>query len=249
MNNDYTTQRTILEEPPMKHYQTLLFDLDDTLLDFGQAENQALQKLFIDLNIPLTDDMKETYKMFNTGLWRAHEAGKIGRDELVNTRFAIFFEHYGKKVDGVEYERKYRNYLDEGHQLIDGAMELIQELYKKYDLYIVTNGVVTTQEKRLKDSGLASYFRHVFVSEEVGFQKPRIEFFNYVFEHLGNVDLDKTLIIGDSLTSDIQGGVNAGIDTCWFNPHGKKNNTDIQPTYEIRKLDEIYSIINVNGTM
>ncbi len=112
-----------------------------------QAENQALERLFTELQLPLTDDMKETYKMFNIGLWRSHEEGKIGRDELVNTRFAIFFEHYGKKVDGVEYERKYRSYLDEGHQLIDGALELIQDLYEKYDLYIVTNGVVTTQEK------------------------------------------------------------------------------------------------------
>lgn len=228
----------------MKHYQTLLFDLDDTLLDFGKAENQALEKLFMELNIPLDEDMKETYKMFNTGLWTAHEEGKIGRDELVNTRFAIFFDHYGKKVDGVEYERKYRSYLDEGHQLIDGAMELIQQLHQKYDLYIVTNGVVTTQEKRLKDSGLAQYFRHVFVSEEVGYQKPRIEFFEYVFNQLGNIDLDKTMIIGDSLTSDIQGGTNAGIDSCWFNPHRKINNTDVQPTYEIRKLEELLLTLN-----
>ncbi|SOC41055.1 YjjG family noncanonical pyrimidine nucleotidase [Ureibacillus acetophenoni] len=228
----------------MKHYQTLLFDLDDTLLDFGKAENQALEKLFMELNIPLDENMKETYKMFNTGLWIAHEEGKIGRDELVNTRFAIFFDHYGKKVDGVEYETKYRSYLDEGHQLIDGAMELIQALHQKYDLYIVTNGVITTQEKRLKDSGLAQYFRHVFVSEEVGYQKPRIEFFEYVFNHLGNVDLDKTLIIGDSLTSDIQGGANAGIDSCWFNPHRKINNTGVQPTYEIKMLEELQLMLN-----
>nr|WP_106780686.1 YjjG family noncanonical pyrimidine nucleotidase [Lysinibacillus timonensis] len=228
----------------MKEYQTLLFDLDDTLLDFGQAENQALEKLFIELQIPLTEDMKETYKMFNAGLWRAHEEGKIGREELVNTRFAIFFEHYGKKVDGIEYERKYRSFLDEGHQLIDGALELIQTIYQKYNLYIVTNGVVTTQERRLKDSRLAPYFRHVFVSEEVGYQKPKKEFFDYVFQHLGNVNLDKTLIIGDSLTSDIRGGKQAGIDTCWFNPHLKENQTGITPTYEIAKLEGLLTILN-----
>ncbi len=231
------------EEALLKQYQTLLFDLDDTLLDFGQTENQALMKLFTELQLPLTDDMKETYKMFNTGLWRAHEEGKIERDELVNTRFAIFFEHYGKKVDGVEYERKYRNYLDEGHHLIDGALELIQELYQKYDLYIVTNGVVSTQERRLKDSGLAPYFRHVFVSEEVGYQKPRKEFFDYVFQHLGKVELDKTLIIGDSLTSDIKGGLNVGIDTCWFNPHRIVNNLAVKPTYEIAELEELKRIV------
>jgi len=230
----------------VKHYQTLLFDLDDTLLDFGQAENQALEKLFMELAIPLTKDMRETYKMFNTGLWRAHEEGKIGREELVNTRFAIFFEHYGKKVDGAEYERKYRSYLNDGHQLIEGAMELIQTLRDKFELYIVTNGVVATQEKRLKDSGLSPYFHHVFVSEEVGYQKPKLEFFDHVFQKLSHVDKAKTLIIGDSLTSDIQGGVNAGIDTCWYNPHAKKNNIDVQPTYEIRKLEELGRILNTS---
>ncbi|KGR78200.1 YjjG family noncanonical pyrimidine nucleotidase [Ureibacillus manganicus] len=229
----------------MKQYQTLLFDLDDTLLDFGQAENEALSKLFMELQIPLTDDMKETYKMFNTGLWRAHEEGKIGREELLNTRFAIFFEHYGKKVDGVEFERKYRSYLDEGHQLIDGAMELILDLYEKYDLFIVTNGVVSTQEKRLKDSGLAPYFQHVFVSEEIGFQKPKFEFFDYVFGQLKKCERGTTLIIGDSLTSDIQGGFNADIDTCWFNPHYKKKNIDVEPTYEIRQLTELKDILKI----
>ncbi|CAM5214492.1 2-haloacid dehalogenase OS=Ureibacillus acetophenoni OX=614649 GN=SAMN05877842_10977 PE=4 SV=1 [Ureibacillus acetophenoni] len=228
----------------MKQYQTLLFDLDDTLLDFNEAENQALEKLFSELELPLTEDMKETYKMFNTGLWRAHEEGKIGREELVNTRFAIFFEHYGKKVDGPEYERKYRSYLDEGHQLIDGAMELIQDLASKYELYVVTNGVFTTQEKRLKESGLEPYFRKVFVSEVIGYQKPKKEFFDYVFQSLGNVDFEKTLIIGDSLTSDIKGGEVAGIDTCWFNPFGKKNNIDVQPTYEIRKLEELKGLLD-----
>lgn len=228
----------------MIQYQTLLFDLDDTLLDFNQAENQALDKLFTELQLPLTDDMKETYKMFNSGLWRAHEEGKIGRDELVNTRFAIFFDHYGKTVDGAEYERKYRGYLDDGHQLIDGALELIQDLVNKYHLYIVTNGIFTTQEKRLKESGLAPYFRQVFVSEEVGYQKPRKEFFDYVFQTIGKVDLEKTLIIGDSLTSDIKGGEQASIDTCWFNPHHKENNIDVLPTYEIRKLWELSEILN-----
>lgn len=227
-----------------KSYKTLLFDLDDTLLDFAAAEDAALTNLFKELQIPLTEDMKETYKMFNQGLWRAHEKGEIGRDELVNTRFSIFFEHYGKNVDGAEYEKKYRNYLKEGAQLIEGALEVVERLSQQFDLYIVTNGVKITQQNRLKRSGLLPYFQHVFVSEEVGFQKPRIEFFNYVFSYIGITDLDSTIIIGDSLSSDIKGANVAGIDSCWFNPVEKENATDSVPTYQIKRITELYEILN-----
>lgn len=227
----------------MKKYQTLLFDVDDTLLDFGAAEKEALYLLFKDQKITLTDEIEERYKEINQGLWSAFEKGEINCDELVNTRFALLFKEYGKEVDGALLERNYRTHLEEGHQLIEGALELITSLQDRYNLYIVTNGVSTTQDKRLRASGLHTLFKDIFVSEDTGFQKPMKEYFDYVFARIPNILAEDTLIIGDSLSSDIKGGHLAGIDTCWFNAHMKPNNTEIMPTYQIQKLEELYQIL------
>ncbi|WML55604.1 YjjG family noncanonical pyrimidine nucleotidase [Neobacillus sp. PS3-12] len=228
----------------MKKYKTLFFDADDTLLDFGAAESLALRLLFREQKINLTAELEAHYKEINQGLWRAHEEGKIERDELLNTRFSLLFKEYDKEVDGVLLEENYRMYLEEGHQLVNGALELMNELQKKYDLYIVTNGVSKTQDRRLRDSGLHPFFKDVFVSEDTGYQKPMKEYFDYVFARIPNFSLEHGLIIGDSLSSDIKGGMLAGLDTCWFNPKVKPNNTEIQPTYQIQTLEELFQILN-----
>jgi 2-haloacid dehalogenase len=228
----------------LKKYRTLFFDADDTLLDFGAAESLALSLLFKDQKITLTAELEGHYKELNQGLWRDHEEGKIERDELLNTRFSLLFKEYGKEVDGVLLEKNYRRYLEEGHQLVNGAMELVNDLQHKYDLYIVTNGVSETQDKRLRASGLHPFFKDVFVSEDTGFQKPMKEYFDYVFARIPNFTLEHGLIIGDSLSSDIKGGKLAGMDTCWFNPKMKTNNTDMEPTYQIQTLEELYQILN-----
>ncbi|MEC0093498.1 YjjG family noncanonical pyrimidine nucleotidase [Paenibacillus macquariensis] len=229
----------------MKKYRTLLFDVDDTLLDFGEAERLALRLLFEDQEMPLTSELEAHYKRINHGLWRSFEEGKLDRDEVVNTRFSILFKEYGQEVDGALLENKYRSYLEEGHQLLHGAFELITDLQHQYDLYIVTNGVSKTQDRRLRDSGLHPLFKDIFVSEDTGFQKPMKEYFDYVFARIPNFTVDKGLIIGDSLSADIKGGQLAGLDTCWFNPDMLPNNTGIVPTYEIQHLDELYEILNV----
>jgi 2-haloacid dehalogenase len=227
----------------MKKYQTLLFDVDDTLLDFKAAERKALHLLFEEQKIPLTDEITAHYKTINQGLWKSFEEGKIERDEVLNTRFSILFEELGQKVDGSLFEQKYRSYLEEGNQLIRGAFELIQNLQSEYDLYIVTNGVSKTQDKRLRNSGLHSFFKDIFVSEDTGYQKPMKEYFDYVFTRIFNFSVEKGLIIGDSLSADIKGGQLAGLDTCWFNPAKKSNHTGIVPTYEIQSLNELYKIL------
>ncbi|WP_203364391.1 YjjG family noncanonical pyrimidine nucleotidase [Bacillus sp. REN10] len=227
----------------MKKYQTLLFDVDDTLLDFGAAENLALRLLFEGQDISLTAEVEAQYKQINQGLWRAFEEGKISRDGVLNTRFSVLFEAYGQEVDGAALDNKYRSYLEKGHQLIDGAFELITNLQHQYDLYIVTNGVSKTQHKRLRDSGLYPLFKGIFVSEDTGYQKPMKEYFDYVFVRIPNFSVDQALIIGDSLSADIKGGQLAGVDTCWFNPNMKSNDTDIISTYEIQQLDELYQIL------
>ncbi|PKR84682.1 YjjG family noncanonical pyrimidine nucleotidase [Heyndrickxia camelliae] len=229
----------------MKAYKALFFDVDDTLLDFRAAEREALRQLFEDEQIELTPEMVQQYKNINQQLWREFEEGKRSRDDVVNTRFAEFFKVYGKEVDGVLLENKYRNYLQEGHQLMDGALDLITELKDHYDLYIVTNGDSATQDKRLRAAGLYPFFKQIFVSEDTGYQKPMKEFFDYVFDRIPNLSPEQGLIIGDSLNADIKGGNLYGLDTCWFNPEKNANNTGILPTYEINSLNKLYTITSV----
>ncbi|MFC7687916.1 YjjG family noncanonical pyrimidine nucleotidase [Ureibacillus sp. GCM10028918] len=230
----------------MAQYKTLLFDLDDTLLDFRASEEVALQNLFKDQQFTLTPDIKTNYKKLNESLWKAYERDEIDRDEVVNTRFALLFQQYGMEVDGIALEMNYRKYLSQGHHLIEGALELIQALHTEFDLYIVSNGASYTQQKRLKDSGLAPYFKKVFVSEDTGYQKPMKAFFDFVFSQIENLNMQETLIIGDSFSADVTGGWNAGIDTCWINIIGQENqHSEIVPTYEIRKLEEIYAVLGI----
>ncbi len=228
----------------LQKYNTLLFDLDDTLLDFDAAEKSALRQLCASYSLSLTPEMEKRYQTINKSLWEAYEEGKIDRDEVLNTRFSRFFAEYGETVDGIELEKRFRRFLQEGHELIDDAFDIISSLKNDYQLFIVTNGVADTQAKRLNDSGLRPFFDDVFVSDEIGYQKPKKEFFQYVFEKIPQVHLDATLIIGDSLTSDIKGGHLVGIDSCWFNPKLKENYTKISPTYEIQKLKDLYRILN-----
>lgn len=227
----------------MKKYKTLFFDVDDTLLDFGAAEENALQLLFEEYDKSLAVERISEYGSINQLLWKQFEEGRIDRHEVLNTRFSKLFEQTGQKVDGALMESQYRQYLEKGHKLIDGAFELVSDLRHRFDLYIVTNGVSTTQEKRLKASGLFPMFKAVYVSEDTGYQKPMKQFFDYVFEQIPDFSPEKGLIIGDSLTSDIKGGNMAGLDTCWFNPHNKANHSDISPTYEIQELHELQQLL------
>lgn len=229
----------------MTHYRYLLFDVDDTLLNFASAERLALQLMFEEQRIPLTEEIIGHYKVLNQQLWKAYEDGLMGQEEVVNTRFSTLLSSYGHEVDGAYLEQQYRRYLDEGHELIEGALALITKLAEQADLSIVTNGLSRTQDRRLRDSGLHPLFRQIFVSEAVGYQKPLQAFFDHVFANIPGFVREEALIIGDSLGSDIKGGQLAGIDTCWFNPQGKPNRTDITPTYEIQRLDELYAIVGM----
>lgn len=227
----------------MGKYKFLLFDLDDTLLDFSAAEDFALHRLFEEEGLILTKEIEETYRQINSSLWRKFEEGAITRDEVTSTRFAKLFSLYGKQVDGKLFDDKYRNHLAECKVFIDGAWELINDFATKYQLYIVTNGVSATQYKRLDITGLAPLFHKVFVSEDTGFQKPMLGFFDYVFDRIPNFKKEEALIIGDSFSADIIGGINAGIDTCWLNRFHKVNETDQKPTYEIQHLQQLYTIL------
>lgn len=233
----------------MKNYKTLLFDIDDTLLDFKATEQAALKKLFKEQKLELTAEIELHYQTINQAMWRAFERGEVTQKEVISNRFTEVFKAYGKEIDGAKVDQRYREFLAEGHHLIEGALNLIQELHEKFDLYILTNGVSTTQYRRLEDSGLRPYFKNVFVSEDTGYQKPMPEYFSYVFERIPNFEKNETIIIGDSLTSDIKGGNLAGITTCWYNPGGTIAGQEDQPTLEIRKLEEILILLNVTSTV
>lgn len=230
----------------MKNYHTLFFDVDDTLLDFDAAETFALRMLFEQQGMTLTPEITARYKQINRELWRAFEEGKMTKDEVIQSRFVQLFSELGKSVDGAIIDEQYRSFLALGTHMIDDAMEVVQRLSKQFDLYIVTNGVSKTQYVRLEKSGLLPYFKAVFVSEDTGYQKPMKEYFDYVFARVPQFSLEHSLIIGDSLSSDIRGGIGVGLDTCWFNPSHHSNPTDLKPTYEIQRLTQLYDILQVN---
>ncbi|MFE4708057.1 YjjG family noncanonical pyrimidine nucleotidase [Peribacillus simplex] len=214
------------------------------LFHFRKVESDALRLLLKEQQMLYTPQAEAHYKTINQNLWKSFEKGEISRDEVINTRFSTFFKEYGRAVDGGALEKAYRSYLEHGHQEVKGAHELVATLELNHDLYIVSNGVSRTQDKRLRDSGLHDYFKQIFISEDTGYQKPMKEFFDYVFACIPDFKPEQGLIIGDSLSADIRGGQLAGMDACWFNPEWKQNETGIEPTYEIQQLSDLYSIIN-----
>ena len=220
-------------------YKYILFDLDDTLLDFEKAEHIAFEKLLEDSDIQFNEELFNKYKEINRGLWRRFELGEMSNKEVTKLRFEQFFNLLGKKVDGREYDVSFRSYLAMGNQLFDGVAELLDILSKTHVMCIASNGVGVTQHTRLKNNDLNKYFEHVFISEEVGYQKPDVEFFNFIFQKLGDIDKKEVIIVGDNLMSDILGGINSGIDTCWINPKNSPVDNEVKPTHIVKKVTDL----------
>lgn len=227
----------------MKKYKYLLFDVDGTLLDFHKAEEQALKMTFQKYHIELTDTIKAYYEKMNNQLWKDFEKGLIDKKTIMYTRFVKLFQEFHIDKDGIAFEDDYQEALGHGYFLLPHAREVLENLYQKYPLYVVTNGVSKTQYSRLKGTHIEHYFQDIFVSEDIGYQKPSREYFDNCFQKIENMDLDKTLIIGDSLSSDIQGGINAGIDTCWYNPHHLKQPENMHITYIINDLKDLLTLL------
>jgi len=223
--------------------RNILFDLDDTLFDFQMAEKVALKKTLEQLGIAPTDEIMQRYNLINKGLWLLLEQGKIGREELKSRRFRLLFDEFGLKASEFEAAKLYGELLGVGHYYVNGAHELLEKLCGKYSLYIVSNGTTSVQKGRITSSDIEKFVKGIFISQEIGVNKPAKEFFDACFAQMENADRDASIIIGDSLTSDIQGGVNAGVRTVWFNPKAKQNNSGIIPDYEIHSLAEIPALI------
>ena len=215
-------------------YEFLLFDLDHTLLDFDAAEDVALTQLLKEEGVADIQAYKDYYVPMNKALWKDLEQKKITKSDLVNTRFSKLFEHFGIEKDGTYLANRYQFYLAQQGQVFSGAIELLDNLIERgYELYAATNGITAIQTGRLAQSGLAPYFNQVFISEQLQTQKPDALFYEKIGQKIPGFSKEKVLMIGDSLTADIQGGNNAGIDTIWYNPHHLENKTLAQPTYEV----------------
>ncbi len=200
-------------------YRIFLLDIDNTLLDFDAAEEQSFKKMIQSYDLEYREEMLAQYKQMNRHLWDLLEQGKIGRDELLNTRFSQFFGLYDVEISGEEAEGRYRKYLGNSSQLMPNTKETLVRLKEMgKQLYSASNGVYSTQIQRLEQAGLLHLFDGMFISEKVGYEKPSLQFFQYCFKNIPNLEKGKTIMVGDSISSDIQGAVNAGIDSCLFCP-------------------------------
>ena len=221
----------------------ILFDLDNTLLDFDAAEAIALSKTLREFGLEPTDAILRRYNEINKRHWEMLEDGILTRPQVLVGRYEQLFKEFGIALDGAAAAKSYEYNLSLGHQFVPGAQKLLDELWGRYDMYIVSNGTACVQEGRLASSGIGKYFRDIFISELMGYDKPSKQFFDRCFARIKGFEPERAIIIGDSLTSDIRGGINAGIKTCWFNPKAVPGRDDIVPDYVVTQLEEIPSLI------
>ena len=229
----------------MENIKYILWDIDRTLIDFNKAEELALKECFKNYEIgDFTDELLEEYKQINDKYWKMLERREISKKEVLEGRFNEFFSNHNIDLSIVpKFNLDYQMAMGDIAVFIDNGEETVKALKGRYKQYAASNGTALAQHKKLTKSGLDNLLDGIFISEEVGYDKPSKDFFNFVFEKVGSNNKEEYLIIGDSLTSDILGGVNAGIKTCWFNPEYKENDKGLKIDYEIHNLSEILDIL------
>lgn len=225
--------------------KVILWDIDGTLLNFKEAEKYAIRKCFSVFHLgECTDSMLRRYSEINADYWRKLERGEISKSEVLHHRFADFFHIEGIVFTDVDaFNREYQLRLGDTVCFHDNSYPLVKRLKNRVRQYAVTNGTYAAQSRKLARSGLDCLFDEVFISEKVGVEKPNKAFFDYIWEQIGTYAKQEVIIVGDSLTSDMQGGTNAGITCCWYNPACTENTSDLKPDYEIRNLWELENII------
>ena len=220
----------------------LLLDLDDTILDFHKAERIGITKTLEDFGLQATEEVLTTYSAINKKHWEMLERGELTREEVLTGRFKALFAQFGMDVDATACARRYEQHLSVGHYFLPGAEEAVERLSEKYRLFLVSNGTASVQKGRMTSANLYHFFEKVFVSQEIGFNKPAKEYFDRCFAQIPDFDPQRAMIVGDSLTSDILGGINAGISTCWVNPKDMAADT-IQPDYQIKSITELEQLL------
>ena len=220
----------------------LFLDLDDTILDFHKAERIAISKTIREFGVEPTEEILAIYHGINKWHWEQLELGKLTRAEVLVNRFGVLFERLGVQVDAPKCAKAYEINLSQGHWFLPGAEEAVEALSKKYRLFLASNGTAVVQKGRMTSANLYRFFETVFVSQEIGHNKPSREYFDACFASISGFDKEKAMIVGDSLSSDIKGGINAGIKTVWVNPD-HKDSGDIKPDYEIEYLYQLESLL------
>jgi len=221
----------------------VLLDIDDTILDFKECERNAIKKTMEKYGITSNDELINKYSTINKGLWELFEKKEITKPELLVKRFELFFNPLGVFENANEINNAYLNYLSDEVFFVKDAVEFCKKLKEKCRVYVITNAVKATQERRLIKSGLLECFDRVFISEDAGYQKPDVRFFEYVYKEIGKPEKDEMIVLGDSKTSDIQGGINFNISTCWFNKYGFDKYPNVKADYQIDNLMEFFKII------
>jgi 2-haloacid dehalogenase len=227
-----------------KRYSWLLFDADGTILDYDAAETHSLKSAAATLGYDVTPEILKLYREINSALWSDLERGNISSLELRVKRFDSLAARLNWTVSAEDFSRIYLEKLGGSGFMMNGARGMLDKLPDNMQRAIITNGIKDTQYGRLKRAGLMDDFAHIIISEEAGAAKPAAGFFDYTLERIGSNRIDEMLIIGDSLSSDIAGGVGYGIDTCWYNPEKHINRTGVEPTYEVPDWDGLLNIFS-----
>ena len=220
----------------------IFLDLDDTILDFHRSEAVALAKTLQSLNVTPTEAVIKRYSEINRAHWKALERRELTREQVLTGRFSQLFLELGMNVSPNVAQSLYEKNLSESHFFIDGAPRLLMTLSRKYPLYIASNGTTMVQKSRIASAGIGRYFKDVFLSQELGADKPQIEFFERATGQIEGYKPEEAIILGDSITSDMQGGINAGMNTCWFNPH-RRGREGVMPEFEITDLSQFDSVL------
>ena len=225
-------------------YEVIIFDADETLFDFKKSEREAFKNTMIEFNINYNEDYHlKLYKDINTAIWKELEEGLITQKELKVERFKRLSDKLNAGFDKNEFAKAYMKNLSQASFLYDDSEPLLEALHKDYRITVVTNGLIDVQTTRIKKSIIAKYFEDVVISEEVEVLKPDPKIFEIALKNINYTDKSKVLLVGDSLTTDIQGGINFNIDTCWYNPNKIVNSTKSKPTYEINNLMELKTLL------
>ena len=226
-----------------RKYEYLLFDIDNTLMDFTAGEKTALFQSMEEMGVPITEADYQRYLEINRAAWARFETGELDSKAVQRVRFEDYAIHLGVPAEqGTALNAHYVENLGQQAILLPGAMEMLETLSKRYKLAVATNGLTLVQRARLQKSGFLPMLGGVFISQEMGVQKPDKAYYDYIFNSFGDADRAKYLMIGDSLSADIAGGVNAGIDTCWYRPTGAGEPL-IRPTYTVDGFDELLSLL------
>jgi len=224
------------------NYPIALFDLDQTLLDTDKNAETALRKMQLPFTFDFDDTRVQMWHQTQQQMWKELELGTLSRETLMQTRFKHYFDFYQIDVDSNSLETQFEDRFFAEHALMPHARDLLTKLSPDHTLVVISNGTRRKQERILRDAKIDSFFEKVYLAEEIGYSKPDINFFKTVVENLSLDNSKDAIVIGDSLTADIQGAINSNLDSIWFNPYQIKQD-DICPTYEVTDLSEISNII------